>query len=432
MSRPIIRVDGLAKRYRLRRHETLQTFRERLTEAVAGLFRTNRSLVAGADRKSALRADEEFWALRNVGFEVAPGEVLGVIGRNGSGKSTLLKILSRITEPTEGSVELFGRVGSLLEVGSGFHPELTGRENIYLNGALLGMSRVEIRRRFDEIVDFAEVEQFLDTPVKRYSSGMYVRLAFAVAAHLEPEILIVDEVLAVGDAKFQSKCLGKMGEVARGGRTVLFVSHNLAIVSQLCHRVLLLDQGLVRLIDAPERAIHKYLSVLVDRPMHTLRHESQRRGTGPLRFTSFRCETSKGDEIEQLVSGQSSRFVIGYEAPTDRPLENVEVSVMVYTMVGQLVANLSTYYFEDQSLNDLPSEGQFAVEFPKLPFRSGRYVADLYCSVNGNVSDWLEHVVSFDVIDGDYYGTGKVTTHYNGVVFVDHSWSVLDREAHDS
>ena len=211
---------------------------------------------------------EEFWALKDVSFEVKRGEVLGIIGRNGAGKSTLLKILSRITEPTEGRVTLRGRVASLLEVGTGFHPELTGRENIYLNGAILGMTRAEIRRKFDEIVAFAEVEKFLDTPVKRYSSGMYVRLAFAVAAHLEPEILVVDEVLAVGDAEFQKKCLGKMNSVATvEGRTVLFVSHNMAVVQHLCERVILLKNGVLlamTFLRRPFRSIFLMLSVAVE------------------------------------------------------------------------------------------------------------------------------------------------------------------------
>src|SRR2546421_2955217 len=242
---PIIQVEGLGKCYSLRhnRPERYTTLRDVIADKAKRLFRPNgggsKPQTPGSERPSK----EDFWALRNFSFDVRQGEVVGIIGRNGAGKSTLLKILSRITEPTEGRVVLGGRVASLLEVGTGFHPELTGRENIFLNGAILGMTRHEIRRKFDEIVAFAEVEKFLDTPVKRYSSGMYVRLAFAVAAHLEPETLIVDEVLAVGDASFQRKCLGKMGEAARGGRTVLFVSHNMAAVKSLCTRAGLLEEG---------------------------------------------------------------------------------------------------------------------------------------------------------------------------------------------
>src|SRR5262249_1505201 len=232
-------VESLGKRYRVSRgaaRPRYRTLREDLVNLVSAALRR---LTRGPDGGNM----EEFWALRNVGFAVRPGEVVGIIGRNGAGKSTLLKILSRITKPTTGEVRLRGRVGSLLEVGTGFHPELTGRENIYLNGAILGMRRQEIRRKFDEIVQFAEIERFLDTPVKRYSSGMYVRLAFAVAAHLEPEILIVDEVLAVGDIAFQRKCMGRMREVGRSGCTVLFVSHNMPAIESLCTRVVLLEGG---------------------------------------------------------------------------------------------------------------------------------------------------------------------------------------------
>ena len=237
MSAPAIRAQDLWKEYAIGAHAGSQTFREALTDAIAAPFRRLREM------GSELPTGQQLWALRDVGFTVQPGEVVGIIGRNGAGKSTLLKILSRITAPTQGEVQIRGRIASLLEVGTGFHPELTGRENIRLNGAILGMSGGEIRAKLDEIVAFADIERFLDTPVKRYSSGMYVRLAFAVAAHLEPEILIIDEVLAVGDVEFQRKCLGKMGEVARGGRTVLFVSHNADAVLAFCDRAILLDRG---------------------------------------------------------------------------------------------------------------------------------------------------------------------------------------------
>lgn len=262
MSDIAIRVDGLGKQFRIgAKRERYKALRDRIADAAAKPFRAMRSLVNG---DGAGKADEEstIWALKDVSFEINRGEVVGVIGRNGAGKSTLLKVLSRITEPTEGRVEIHGRVGSLLEVGTGFHPELSGRDNIFLNGAILGMRRAEIERKFDEIVAFAEVEKFIDTPVKHYSSGMYMRLAFSVAAHLEPEILLVDEVLAVGDAQFQRKCLGKMGEVARQGRTVFLVSHNMSAVRSLCSRAIVLDAGHLTLMGAAPVVITRYIGTV--------------------------------------------------------------------------------------------------------------------------------------------------------------------------
>lgn len=251
MSAPIIRIDQVGKRFTLGEGGDHDTLRDHLATAFRRLL----------GRGPARRASSDFWAVRNVSFDVAEGEVLAIIGHNGAGKSTLLKILSQISEPTEGEIRLRGRIASLLEVGTGFHPELSGRENIYLNGAILGMARSEIRAKFDDIVAFAEVEKFLDTPVKRYSSGMYVRLAFAVAAHLEPEILVVDEVLAVGDASFQAKCLAKMGEISRSsGRTVLFVSHNMQAVQNLCHRAVLLERGQVKAVGETREIVKTYLA----------------------------------------------------------------------------------------------------------------------------------------------------------------------------
>lgn len=257
--KPIIKVENISKRYRVDGVRSPHTsLREYLTDSARSSVGKVRQLVASRGRGSTSERNY-FWALKDVNFEVTPGEVVGIIGRNGAGKSTLLKVLSRITEPTSGRVELYGRVSSLLEVGTGFHPDLTGRENTLLNGAILGMSRAEIKRKFDEIVDFAEINHFIDTPVKHYSSGMYTRLAFSVAAHLQPEILIVDEVLAVGDAQFQKKCLGKMGEAARSGRTVLFVSHNMEAVRKLCSRGVLLESGHVTAFADTESVVKKYI-----------------------------------------------------------------------------------------------------------------------------------------------------------------------------
>ena len=261
MSSPIITVEGLGKAYFLgRKFDKHQTLRDTIAGWGRGVRDKVRSRFADAGA-----SDEAFWALKDATFDVNRGEVVGLVGRNGAGKSTLLKLLSRITEPTKGRARLRGRVASLLEVGTGFHPELTGRENIFLNGAILGMGRAEIQRKFDEIVAFSEVEKFLDTPVKRYSSGMYVRLAFAVAAHLEPEILIVDEVLAVGDATFQRKCLGKMGDVMRQGRTILFVSHNMDAVTSLCTHVVLIKDGRASERMTPDEGVKQYLALEIGR-----------------------------------------------------------------------------------------------------------------------------------------------------------------------
>ena len=254
-----IHVENLSKRYRIGQRHRYQTLRDTLTGAMYAPFRAVRSLLNGQRSAASSEVSNNYiWALKDVSFEVKQGEVIGIIGRNGAGKSTLLKILTRITEPTAGYAEIHGRVGSLLEVSTGFHPELTGRENIYLNGAVLGMTKAEIKRKFDEIVAFSEIEDFIDTPVKHYSSGMYMRLAFAVAAHLEPEVLLVDEVLAVGDAAFQKKCLGKMGDAAKGGRTVLFVSHQMNSIRKLCSRSIWLDAGRIQMADSTAKVVSAY------------------------------------------------------------------------------------------------------------------------------------------------------------------------------
>ena len=331
MSDVVVRVDNLGKRYRIGRRQRYRTLRDSIAEAATAPLRWLRRRKP-ADGEGA----DHLWALRDVSFEVRRGEVVGVIGRNGAGKSTLLKVLSQITEPTAGEVEIRGRVGSLLEVGAGFHPELTGRENVFLNGAVLGMKRAEIVRKFDEIVAFAEIERFIDTPVKRFSSGMYMRLAFAVAAHLEPDLLIVDEVLAVGDAAFQKKCLGKMGEVAKGDRTVLFVSHNMQTVASLCNRSVCLQDGRVDFVGGAHEGIARYYQLLEGRGQEE--SASRRPGTGQVRFADARPErpqyrpdepkrihfTVRGidastagctlmahlvDEYERIVSKFDSRFL---------------------------------------------------------------------------------------------------------------------------
>lgn len=323
-------VDRLSKRYRIGltpsrfQYETLS---ERLAQAVSAPFRARR---ASADSHSS----PHIWALRDVSFEVPQGQVLGIIGRNGAGKSTLLKILSRITEPTEGEVRIRGRVGSLLEVGTGFHPELTGRENIYLNGAILGMKRAEIDRKFDEIVAFSEVEQFIDTPVKRYSSGMYLRLAFAVAAHLEPEILLVDEVLAVGDAEFQKKCLGKMGDVAQQGRTVLFVSHNMSAVLRLTQESIVLDRGRLVLRAPSAEAVDYYLSAGNARAGERYwEAEEVPESAAPFRPLAIRVRDAKGNIADTVRSIEPCSIEIEYSLSA--PLSGLRIGIYLSTARGE-------------------------------------------------------------------------------------------------
>jgi lipopolysaccharide transport system ATP-binding protein len=327
--KPAITASNVSKLYALgpRRDGAYRTIRESIMDAAAAPWRRLRRL-AQPREEAGPRAPETIWALDDVSFEVQPGEVIGIVGRNGAGKSTLLKIFSRITEPSRGRVEMRGRVGSLLEVGTGFHPELTGRENILLNGAILGMSRREIARKFDEIVAFAEVDRFLDTPVKRYSSGMHVRLAFAVAAHLEPEILIVDEVLAVGDAAFQKKCLGKMGEVSLTGRTVLFVSHHMAAVKSLCHRAILLESGRVTCDSDVDEVVNRYLHSSTEMSRTgIIPAEVARFGTGLAQFRSVRLTDADGREVSQVYYGQPFRVVFECDVLEDVPEGLFEVSI---------------------------------------------------------------------------------------------------------
>jgi lipopolysaccharide transport system ATP-binding protein len=322
MSDIAIRVEKLSKRYRIGKSDSHRNGPRSLLSRLAAPF----NYLASTLREPS--ADEIIWALNGVSFEVKRGEAIGIIGRNGAGKSTLLKILSRITDPTEGYSIIYGRVGSLLEVGTGFHPELTGRENIYLNGAILGMKRAEIERRFDEIVAFAGIEKFLDTPVKRYSSGMYVRLAFAVAAHLESEILVMDEVLAVGDATFQKKCLGKMGDVARGGRTVLFVSHNMAAVAQLCQRTIWLDGGQIKLVGSSGQMVQAYLST-----------SGQHR---PERQWSYPGDAPGDDRVRLLACRILQAGKVAPVVDINQPCQ-IEIEFQVLQPANNLISGVSLY-----------------------------------------------------------------------------------------
>jgi lipopolysaccharide transport system ATP-binding protein len=371
------------------------------------------------------RSGEYIWALRDVSFQVEQGEVLGIIGRNGAGKSTLLKILSRVTAPTSGHIRLRGRIASLLEVGTGFHPELTGRENIYLNGSILGMKRKEIAHKFDEIVEFAEISQFIDTPVKRYSSGMYVRLAFAVAAHLEPEILLVDEVLAVGDAAFQKKCLGKMGEVARVGRTVLFVSHNMASISALCVRGILLTNGKKVVDDRINHTIQAYMDVSRDLTERILRDREDRQGDGRIRFVDAWIENDKGERTNIVQTGQSISVVAQFEG-NHKKVNNPYIAFAIRASNGMWLTDLwnqGAGFIWDE----LPSTGKVKCTIPAFPFNEGDYYFTVCCNSNNSIVDYVIDAGTFHVEVGDYFRTGKLPyKQFSPILINGQEWKLED------
>jgi lipopolysaccharide transport system ATP-binding protein len=351
---------------------------------------------------------EEFWALQNVDFKIEEGDRVGIIGRNGAGKSTLLKILSRITEPTSGEIKIKGRVASLLEVGTGFHPELTGRENIFLNGAILGMSRLEIRKKFDEIVDFSGVEKFLDTPVKRYSSGMYVRLAFAIAAHLEPEILIVDEVLAVGDAEFQKKCLGKMESVSKDeGRTVLFVSHDLAAITNLCMQSILLNKGTIVSKGDTASVINNYLGLRESFKYLKLGDRKDRQGFSNIRIIDYLIQTENSNN--SVLAGGKVQFSFIIKNETGIKIEGVKLELGFNNNLGNRISWISTELVNIQTLNiDANETRNIRFEIGELPLMPGDYSINLYLVSHKGVEDWVKEAVFFTVEPVDFYLTGKL------------------------
>jgi lipopolysaccharide transport system ATP-binding protein len=387
----VIRVEGLGKKYLIghqAERERYVTLRDVLARTAQHTWRKTSDMVRG---RAIIAGDttEEFWALKDVSFEVKRGEVVGVIGRNGAGKSTLLKILSRITEPTDGQVTLVGRVASLLEVGTGFHPELTGRENIYLNGAVLGMSRAEIRKKFDEIVAFSEVEKFLDTPVKRYSSGMYVRLAFAVAAHLEPEILIVDEVLAVGDMEFQKKCLGKLSEVAIGGRTVLFVSHNMSAIDALCPRSMYLVSGSLVGVGATADIV----------PMYLADREAKIRWTGENAIKIHDGLVLERVRCTPNVVSSGSRLDIDVLFHSDRPGLIRECAVLIYSIRGARIALVDIRDSGELPFRYAGRQVMINVHFKTVHLVEGAYVVGLYLVTDHFRGDLLD-LAEFSIVAG--------------------------------
>jgi lipopolysaccharide transport system ATP-binding protein len=332
-----------------------------------------------------------------------------------------LKILSRITEPTSGRAIINGRVSSLLEVGTGFHPELTGRENIYLNGTILGMSKREIDNKFDEIVAFSEIGKFLDTPVKRYSSGMGVRLAFAVAAHLEPEILLVDEVLAVGDTAFQKKCLGKMEDVSKEGKTILFVSHNLATLSALCSRVILLENGKKIMDDIANKTIERYLASMSESTKTPLSTRTDREGTGRMRFTDAWVEDDKGNRVEVVCSGQDISIVAAYETEDKTPLRNPYIGFAVRDSSGNYITDLVNEN-SGYNLGELSGNGKIKCQLARLPLNAGTYFFSVCCIMNGLTADWVIDAGKFTVESGDFFGTGKLPKKALGSFLFNQKW----------
>ena len=428
MPQNVVYLEKVGKQYHIGRklggHRSMQDV---VTDALASPFRRAGKLLGGR-ATSAADLDQIFWALRDVSLEVNQGEIAGIIGRNGAGKSTLLKILSRITEPTEGHGEIHGRVGSLLEVGTGFHPELSGRENLFLNGAILGMRKAEIERKFDEIVAFAEIDKFIDTPVKHYSSGMYVRLAFAVAAHLEPEILLVDEVLAVGDAAFQRKCLGKMGEVSRGGRTVVFISHNMAAVENLCDKGILLEEGRVTFSGDIKQAVDRYIQGVSGQARNMgsdiidLSNAARPPQCRPL-LKRMELSTDQGRPINGgLRMGSTLKAYIHFEL--EEPTSSLDACLGFDSLLGQRVFTAHSVFEPQKTWGERVGEQVLVCEIPSLTLVPGEYKIKVGLNIRESVRDSIEDAARLTILESDYYGTGRVP--WNGVFVLKHRWRLRE------
>lgn len=378
-------------------------------------------LKIGETNDRSVKGESDYvWALKDIDFKVEQGDVVGIIGKNGAGKSTLLKILSKVTAPTTGTIRAKGRIGSLLEVGTGFHPEMTGRENIYLNGAILGMTKQEIAKKLDEIVDFSGCERYIDTPVKRYSSGMMVRLGFAVAAHLDPEILVVDEVLAVGDAEFQKKAIGKMQDVSRGeGRTVLFVSHNMTAVKNLCHNGIVLNNGKIAFNGNINDVIDHYLNGQAVRSEIKLSDIKERRGNRSIFFEDLRCYDSDGHQRDTFRIGEA--VTIELEISTDSRFARCNksrVDIGINNNLGVRIAWLSTFIFSDKaSINN----GTIKFHIPHINLQQGTYNINLYSTVDDNLADWIQNVAKLQIASFDYYHTGRDIPADQGQFIIDYS-----------
>lgn len=417
-----IKVSNLSKHYNLGEIGA-STFKEALERSWHKLRGRDpdkyTGLIESGDPRDSYRAKRrgDLWALRDVSFEVKRGEVIGVIGKNGAGKSTLLKLLTRITEPTSGRAELYGRVGSLLEVGTGFHGDLTGRENVYLNGTILGMTKAEVDAKFDEIVDFSGVEKFIDTPVKRYSSGMTVRLAFAVAAQLEPEIMLIDEVLSVGDASFQHKCLGKMKDVSQSGRTILFVSHNMSSVLNLCPTTIYLKDGQIEEMGPSDRVIAHYLEDSTEKAQQDINNRTDRKGNGKFRFSKFEIvEPELG-----ATTGKKCVMRIHYNVSGNESLKEVSISMAV-----EKNGNATIVFWTECSgsnLDNISGKGYIDCVIEKWPLVAGVYTINLYCTEQGRLADWVTEAAEIPVQDAGYFDGGKPLNQGHPPIVVPYHWA---------
>ncbi len=416
----VIQIENIWKEYRLGviGHGTLTHDLESWWARVRGKEDPNSKITPMLAGQEKQIEGDHFWALRGINLEVKEGEILGIIGKNGAGKSTLLKILSRVTAPTKGNIKVKGRIASLLEVGTGFHPELTGRENIFMNGAILGMSKREIRSKLDEIIDFSGVEDFVDTPVKRYSSGMYVRLAFAVAAHLDPEILIIDEVLAVGDAEFQKKCLGKMNDVARAGRTVLFVSHNMGAIKSLCSHVIAIESGRVGLKGEPEKVVTNYLSAIIEKAdQNCVSQRKDRSGNGLIRVVDVKC----------FFCREGKRWVVSIDYESSVPSwDDARLLVSIRSESGVLLT-----FFDSKSISSLPknypANGTIEITMsPDILFVSGSYFFNVACFCNEILCDHVINAATVRVDEMELFDW-KNNPQKKGLFFVRQCWKIKNR-----
>jgi lipopolysaccharide transport system ATP-binding protein len=424
--RAAIRVDNLSKQYRIgtRQRSAHRDLRETITDGFQGLWRGLRGSARNVPADTVPAETGDFWALKNVSFEVQPGEVIGLIGRNGAGKSTLLKVLSRITYPHSGRVDIRGRVGSLIEVGTGFHEDLTGYENIYLNGSILGMRKREIDAAMEQIVEFADIGGFLDTPLKRYSSGMRMRLGFSVAAHLRTDVLLVDEVLAVGDAAFQKKCLGAMRELSHGGRTVIFVSHDMAAVQNLCTRTIWIASGKVSQDGDTREVIRAYQNSFETKDKYTLDLAAvrERKGTGEARFLKMEFLNAGGGEERVIHSGGSLRIRFYFECYRDIP--NLHFGLRLFSNLGALISEIHTWS-TNQAI-DLAQKGKGTIdlEIDCLNLMPGTYYTEVFVATMNEYQDRLENIAKIDVEPCDYYGTGRGIEARFGLVFFPFRWKV--------